>query len=602
MLYGLSALAILFFAAWLWGWMRPAPSKQVVRSNLALDSAEAMSPGNDYAGRLAISPDGSHLAYSGGPSAQLIVRPRSQLHGTPVPGSEGGVTPFFSPDGKNVGFLTGKFLEFAPVAGGPPITVTDTLVGVAGASWGRDGFIYVDASAGGLFRVEAKAGAIPKPFTVLDSAKGESDHIWPDVLPSGKGVICTILFQNHNTASGTSFAIGVADIPSGKLHVLVNGAMHGVYAASGHLLYVTPQRTLMMVPFDQNSMKITGDPIPLAEGIRVGSYGPADLAVSETGTLIYATGAGGAQEVVWVTRDGKARPVDPDWHGRFNDPAVSPDGKQLAVTVQLPGADDIWIKQLDRGQSAKLTFRGNRNHFAAWTPDGRSVTFSSDTAGGTSFDLWTTRADGSGQARRLFHDKRSLTRPLWSPDGKWLLALAGYIGLGGPQVGALGGDRVDIVGFRPGVDTVAVPLVTTRFNKRGPSLSPDGRWLAYSSNESGQFEVYVVPFPNTDAAKWAISTQGGSEARWSHSGRELFYRDGTGSLVSVPVTTNPTFSVGRPVSLFRAGGFLSSVAPQYDVSKDDARFIMIRPIAGNTPDKLIVVDNWFEELNGKSRK
>jgi hypothetical protein len=594
MLFGVSALGILSFAAGLWGWMRPAPSTQVLRYNLALDSAEAMAPGAYFSERFAISPDGSHLAYVGGPSAQLLVRARSELHGTRVPGSEGAETPFFSPDGKNVGFVREKFLKFAPIAGGLPTTVTDTLVGSAGASWGRDGFIYVDALSGGLLRVEAKAGSVPKAFTVLDSAKGELDHMWPDVLPNGKGVICTILSQN-NIAGRGAFAIGVADLPSGKLHVLVNGAMHGVYAASGHLLYVTPNRTLMMVSFDQNSMKITGEATPLVEGIGVSGYGAADLAVSQTGSLIYATNAStGNNELVWVTRDGKAQSVDPDWQGQFASPALSPDGKQLAVTVTTgAGASDIWIKQLDRGPNIKLTFKGY-NYGASWTPDGQSVTFSSDAARRNFFELWTSRADGKGQARLLLHDKRELLSPIWSRDGKWVVARTSYIGE----------NRGDLLGFRPGIDTVAMTLVTTARAVSSPGLSPDGRWLTYESNQSGRFEGYVVPFPNTDAAKYAISTQGGVEPRWSHSGREMFYRDGAGYLVAVPVNTTPTFSVGRPVPLFQAGGFLSSISneTQYDVSKDDRRFIMIRPVANNTPDKLIVVDNWFEELKGKSRK
>jgi serine/threonine-protein kinase len=592
MLYGALALAFLLFLTTLWGWMRSAPPKQVLRYNLALDSAEAMAPGAFFSERFAISPDGSHLAYVGGPSAQLLVRARSDLHGTPVPGSEGAATPFFSPDGKNVGFVREKALEFAPVAGGPPTTVTDTLVGSAGASWGRDGFIYVDALSGGLLRVEAKAGSVPKAFTVLDSAKGELDHVWPDVLPNGKGVICTIISQN--IAGRGPYAIGVADIPSGKVHLLVNGAMRAVYAASGHLLYVTPNRTLMMVPFDQNSMKITGETTPLVEGIRVSSYGSADLAVSETGTLIYATGAGTSkQELAWVTRDGKAQSVDPDWQGQFAWPTLSPDGKQLAVTVTT-AATDIWVKQLDRGPNIKLTFKGY-NYTASWTPDGQSVTFSSDADGKNIFELWINRADGKGQPRLLLHDNRELDNPIWSRDGKWVVAVSGQIGQ----------NRSDFFGFRPGVDTVAMTLVTTaRAVKTAPSLSPDGQWLAYASNESGHFEVYVVPFPNTEAAKYAVSTHGGAEPRWSHSGRELFYRDGGGYLVAVPVNTKPTFSVGRPVPLFQANGFRSSSnsAPQYDVSKDDRRFMMIRSIASNIPDKLIVVDNWFEELNGKSRK
>ena len=601
MLYGATGLAALFLAIAIRGWMRPAPSRPVFRYNLAFDSAETMVAGAAWWGRLAISPDGSRLAYIGGPGgprARLLIRPRNQLQAAPLPGSEGATTPFFSPDGQHVGFLTEQQqVQIASIDGGPPIVVTDTLVGVTGASWGRDGFIYADGRrSAGLVRVEAKPGAVPKWFTTLDTARGEIDHTWPDVLRDGKGVLFTIIFNGKNAIKpGTTFAIGVAEIPSGNHRVLVNDAMYARYAASGHLLYVTTNKTLMMAPFDQNSMKVTGEPTALIEGIRLGGLGAADLAVSESGTLIYVNGPGeGNQELVWVSRDGKAQSVDPDWQGKFWAPALSPDGKQLALEiVTLDGtAVAIWTKQLDSGPSVKLTMKGTQNEYPAWTPDGRSLTFMSN-AGGNSLDLWTKQADGSGQAMLQYHEHRSIGGPRWSPDGKWLVFAT--------DAGANGSG--DILGIRPGIDTVAVPLVATKYVETTPALSPDGRWLAYTSNETGQYEIYVASFPNTRAAKWAVSTHGGIEPVWAHSGRELFYRDASSKdLVVTEVRTSPSFSLGRSTTLFPAGGFRSTLfQPQYAVSSDDRRFLMIRPAAANAADKLTVVENWFEELKAKSR-
>src|SRR5881409_2231128 len=356
-LYAVIVLAMLISAGAIWGWMRPAPAKQVVRSTLAMDSTEAMAPGAPWSGRVAISPDGSRLAYIGGPRSQLLIRARNGLHAIAVPGTEGANTPFFSPDGRQVGFLRDFIVQIASLDGGPPITVLDSLTGVSGASWGPDNFIYADAFSDlkGLVRVAAKPGAGPRWFTTLDTARGEIDHAWPDVLPNGKGVLLTVRFRGKSGAKGRiSHAIAVADIPSGKHRVIVNDAMYARYASSGHLLYVTANKTLMVVPFDQNTMKLTGEPTALTGGMRLGSGGSADLAVSATGSLVYATGTGqGEQELVWVTRDGRAQPVDPDWPAMyFGFPALSPDGKWLAVArVVDEESFRIWIKRLDRGPS-----------------------------------------------------------------------------------------------------------------------------------------------------------------------------------------------------------------------------------------------------------
>ena len=594
-LYAVIALAILVSGTAIWGWMRPAPAKQVVRYTLAIDSSEAMVPSTGWSGRVAISPDGSRLAYFGGPRSRLLIRTRNELHAIAVPGTEGATSPFFSPDGRQVGFLRVHIVQIASLSG-VPITVSDSLtVGTAGASWGPDGFIYVDAntSRAGLLRVEAKPGAKPSCFTVLDTASGEFDHTWPDVLPNGKGVLFTVLFNSRNGAERrTSYSIAVADVPSGKHRVIVHDAMYPRYASSGHLLYVTANKTLMVVPFDQNSMNVVGEPSALTEGMRLGPWGSADLAVSATGTLVYATGAGqGKQELVWVTRDGKAQAVDPDWPGDYwGSPALSPDGKWLAV-ARVANAEpmNIWIKRLDRGPSVTLTLEGNNNFGPAWTPDGRSVTFSSDHATDAT-DLWTERADGGAPAVMQLHEKRNLYNAGWSPDGKWLIFRTD---VSSPGSG-------DILAIRPGIDTAPVPVVATRFTEMAPALSPNGRWLAYVSNETGEDEIYVVPFPNTGAGKWAISAGGGTEPLWSHRGSELFYRAGSGDLVAVEIHTQPRFSLGRSAALFPAAGFTSSrFGPQYAVAPNDRRFLMIR---AGTPDKLIIVENWFEELRTTSRK
>ncbi|HYS68835.1 MAG TPA: protein kinase, partial [Gemmatimonadaceae bacterium] len=303
-LYGVAAVAILITATLAWAWMDRSPTRQVVRYRLVFDPAEAMiQPVGYFWGRLALSPDGSRLAYVGGPRAQLLVRQRNQLHAIAIPGSEGAESPFFSPDGQQVGFVSGgNKLQIASLSGGPLVTVTDSVIGEAGASWGRDGYIYLDGrDKEPLIRVEAKAGAVPTRFTELDAASREGDHSWPEVLPNGKGILIAIGVRD------AARSIGVVDMSTRKHRVIVNNAVYARYVPTGHLLYVTTDRTLMVVPFDQNTMKVTGEPTALADGIRLAPSSTVDLAVSDNGTLLYTRGlATGKEELVWVTRDGKA--------------------------------------------------------------------------------------------------------------------------------------------------------------------------------------------------------------------------------------------------------------------------------------------------------
>jgi dipeptidyl aminopeptidase/acylaminoacyl peptidase len=385
----------------------------------------------------------------------------------------------------------------------------------------------------------------------------------------------------------------VADIPSGKHRVIIDDAAYPVYVSSGILLYVTSNRTLMMVPFDQNSMNVMGEPTALIEGLQLGSFGATDLAVSSTGTLVYSIGPVRTEQdkgqLVWMTRDGKPRPLDPDWQGLFQHPALSPDGKQLAISQSPDGRNgDIWIRQLIGGATVQLTHDRFWNAGAEWTPDGRSVTFHAN-AGNGAADLLTQRSDGSTKAVLVFHGGRTF-RPRWSPDGKWLTF----------EREANDNERNDIVGIRPGIDTAPVPLVATGMHAGMQAVSPDSHWMAYGSDVTGRFEIYVVPFPNTKAGKWQISALGGVLPKWSAHGNEIIYRDTSGDVMSVAVMTAPTFSFGKPRRLFVAK-WSEFPFNGYAVSPDGQRILMIRRVGAGVPDKLIVVENWVEELK-KSRQ
>ena len=384
--------------------------------------------------------------------------------------------------------------------------------------------------------------------------------------------------------------IAVTDLATGTHTVLVRG-VRARYAASGHLVYVTADGTLMVVPFDEGTLAVTGDAVALVEGLRVGLAGTMDLAVSATGTLFYTTGSllgGGLAELVWVTRDGTAEEIDPGWTGDFLWPKLSPDGTHLAVSISANDGPQIWIKELDRGPLPKLTFRGSLNFRPEWTPDGRSVAFVSDR--GNNSDLYVRLADGSGPAELLRDEERDIWEVTYSPDGEWL-------------VYRLGGDDRDrdLYARRMGADSALV-LVATEYDETSPAVSPDGRWLAYASDESGRYEVYVRPFPNTNEGKWTVSTDGGQEPVWAHSGRELFYK-GSGNLMVVEVLPGATFVAGERGMLFSTQGFRSSTQhPFYDVTTDDQRFVMIQNIGEEEATELIVVENFFEELKAKVGK
>jgi serine/threonine-protein kinase len=419
---------------------------------------------------------------------------------------------------------------------------------------------------------------------MIDPTQGEFSHIWPEALPSGRGVVFTVR-RGSNQTLVAEWDIAVADL-TGSYSVLTRG-VRAWYAASGHLLYVTADGTLMAVPFDETTLAITGDAVALVEGVQIGFLAYMDLAVSATGTLFYVTGGrvgGGSAAMVWVTRDGTVEEIHPGWTEDFSFPRLSPDGTHLAVGINANDETQIWIKQLDRGPLPKLTFAGSLNYRPAWTPDGRSVAFVSDR--GDNRDLYLRRADGTGQAELLLDEEQVIEEVTYSPDGEWLVYRETA-------------ESRDLYALRGGADSVPVPLMTEGFSESAPAVSPDGRWLAYVSTKSGQSEVYVRPFPNTNDGKWLISTDGGTEPVWAHSGLELFYRGG-GNLMAVEVLPGVTFVPGERQVLFSASEFrANNVHQQYDVAPDDRRFVMIRNQGAAEVSELIVVENFFEELKAK---
>ena len=593
--YALGAVAVVALALAGWGFLRAPvePARGAVRYRLPLPIEVGL--GNDFGNTITLSPDGTRLVYAtavdGAPKLWMLER--NQLEPKALAGTEQAHQPFFSPDGRRIAFITwDRKLKIVSLGGEPPTTLVDSGLVRGGGAWGDDGYIYFSAGSGatglenrGMERVPALGGRV-EPVTRLDSARKEMAHRFPVMLPGGRGVVFVIYLGALYDAQ--SAEIGVVDLKTGKHRTLLQGATVQ-WSPTGHLLVVRADGALLAVPFDPKRLELTGPPTPLLDGVNVEDLSSSDIALSTSGTLMYEAGGTNRAtwQLAWVTRDGKATPVDPGWTGRFRHPALSPDGRRVAITT-VGGENQVWIKQLDRGPNSKLTFEGRTNQRPTWLPDGQTVAYISDAQ--SLADAFVKRADGSAPAALALHMPAPVQEIEWARDGSWAVVRLGSA------------PRGHLYAFRPGVDTVAKPLFASEFDEAGPALSPDHRWLAYSSNENGPRQIFVRPFPNSSTAKWQISTNGGSEPLFAHSGRELFYKDGENQLVSVAMNAGTTFSSGEHQILFSVLGTAPGDAGHrmYDVAPDDKRFLMIRSLgAADLLVPLIVVDNFFTELRKK---
>ncbi|MEQ1693515.1 MAG: hypothetical protein ABMA00_19660, partial [Gemmatimonas sp.] len=582
-------LAMSFALTTLWAFWREPTPPPVSRYQIELPAGKGL--GNTQWAPMAVSPDGSTLVYSG-PTGRLMVRRRDQLTITELEGTESAFNPFFSPDGAEVGFMSGTAgnaeLKVSSLAGGPPRLVTSTGVGGPGATWGHDGFIYFDASGvGPLRRIRATGGSASEVVSTLDSTSGEYQHNWPDALPNGRGVLITLDRAGPGVNISSTNDIAVLDLKTRKHRVLARGVL-ARYVPSGHILYVTSNGALMAAPFDQDRLELTGPAIALAEGItiRLGGGG-VELAVSRTGTLWYGMGSGASERtVVWASRSGVISEIDSSWIQEFGTVALSPDGTRLAITIVEAGGENVWIKQLGRtgGQLSKVTF-DRVDRVPRWHPNGTELTFVSAFIGKGN-TLRTVRADGSSPAPVSLVERAGAGG--WSRDSQWIVFQT-------PSA-ASGGDArtTDIYGTRPGRDSTRVPLVAGDFRERNPSVSPDGRWLLYESDASGVYEAYVRPFPNTSESLTPVSSGGASQSKWSPNGREIFFVNGKAELMSVEVLQGRPFAVGVPRVLFPLPGIT-----EWDVAPDGSRFIMLRPRDAQQRRRLIVVENFLEELKSK---
>ena len=580
---GLAAVATIFAAAFGWAVLRPASPRPVTRVSVLIPEEQIFNP---IRGDLDLSDDGSVLVYRGvgdEGQPQLWARRWDALEATPIRGTDGAGHPAISPDGQEVAFAQRGTIQVIPLQGGVSRTLGAGASNVPG--WSPDGaWIFYTGSTGGVHRMPADGGP-EEIITQPNFAAGEIAHTHMDVLPGGRKIVYHVL--------GTESSIGAADLDTGETKILSFGS-YPRYSSTGHLLFLDDAATLVAASFDVDRFELTGTARPIAEQLTMLPNEMGFFDVSETGTLVYLTGGAlrGRMTPVWVDRNGAAYDIESEWSvggdPTYSSLALSPAGDRLGISILESHATyDLWVKQLDSGPLSRLTFEGAQNRRATWSQDGQSLTFISNRAGQQ--DLWTKRADGSGTAELVQDRERTIHEGFYSPDGTWLIFREGSTDLGSD----------DIYTIRPGVDSVAIELVATEFSENSPALSPNGRWLAYVSDRSGRYEVYVRPFPDAGASLQQVSADGGVEPVWAHSGRELFYRNGANELVAVQVTGDSTFTRGEQDVLFSMTDYLIGDGhPMYDVTPDDQRFVMLRiedeDVESDT--ELILVTNWFEEL------
>ena len=552
--------------------LRPAESRRVVRFDQYLPEDQQFQVNVAGLIPLALAPDGSCFVY--GTLEGLYLRSLDQLDARLIPETNNATAPFFSPDGKWIGYLSVSDMKLKKIAvsGGAPIALCD-ITNFTGANWNMDNTIVFGAGDQGIMRVSADGGTAE----ALIEAKG-ARYFNPEILPDGKSVI----FARGDAGPQKIY---VQSLNSKEPKELIEGNDPG-YLPSGHLVYQL-DTDLFAVPFNPDTREVTGGPVSVVEGIW-------QFCISDEGTLVYlpSTGftAGTSRSLVWVDRDGNEEPLSAT-PADYGDPKISPDGTKVALAVQTENNEDIWIWDLVRKNRARLTFDDASDEAPLWTIDGKRIVFTSDRGGGSG--LYWKAADGSGGVEPVGAESEiSVVPSSWSGDGNTLV-LNNARGNYDIRIMPMDGERETKM------------LLQESYAERQPQISPDGQWMAYSSNESGAYEIYVRPFPNVDEGRWQVSVSGGTSPLWSPNGNELYYRNGQ-SVMAVSVEMEPNLNFGTPKELFSGTYVLPldadlSQQTMWDIHPDGERFLMIKAFAiesteGMQRPKINIVLNWFEEL------
>jgi serine/threonine protein kinase len=583
MIAAILALVTLGIAVWaLW----PTPVAEARSIRFALDPPPQSLFDHPFFSP-ALSPDGRFLVFSAGaePSrGSLWLRPVDSLEARQLPGTEGGNGTFWSPDGKSIGFFANNKLKRIDIQRGLPQILCDVGPNYQGGSWSRDGVILL--SDEGVIRRVPATGGTATPVMELDSARIETGHFFPQFLPGGRTFLYLVMSPNENVQGIYAAKVGANGEATSRTRIIAGAESKAVYAppfdgSPGYLLWMR-EDTLVAQRFDPGSLHIEGNPIPVADSLAAVAFYTrlrrAAFWISDTGLLAYFSGNGQAFRMTWVSRDGKQREtVGPE--DAYEWPRLSPDGRRLAIARSKLNTLDIWVYEFSRDVMTRLTF-GPMNDLPVWSPDGRQIAYSSARDG--SGYIFRKDAGGAGTEERVAQggDKRVMD---WSRDGRYLL----YVEWNPKNAGDL---MVLPLDGPAGAQPKPIPFLQTPFNEQDGVFSPDGKWIAYDSNESGQTEVYIQAFPPS-GGKWQVSNGGGNNPRWRGDGKELYYRAvPLGDVMAAGIHTSPSrVGIDGPRRLFQWSG----PAP-FDAASDGQRFLMLDPPGANNGVRkpLTIVSNW----------
>jgi Tol biopolymer transport system component len=586
---------------------RPAsPPRPLMRLSIELGSNAALargSPGDN----VALSPDGTRMVFvvvGADGKRRLATRLLNQSNTSLVSDSVIFGHPFFSADGQWIAFYADNKLKKISVQGGAPVTLCDIAgAGSPGGSWGDDGNIVVPRSPiDGLGLVPSGGGEL-KPLTKLDQEKGERTHRWPQVLPGSRAV----LFTAHTSIGRYDEAnIEVLSLQTGQRKTVQRGGFLGRYLPGGHLVFVR-QNALFAAPFDLDRLAVTGTPVPVLDDVS--TTGTAvDFDFSRTGNFVYVSGTEAQSQrpelsIFWLESSDKAQPL----HARpgiYSEPRLSRNGKRLAYSISTGSGSDIWVQDVERDAPSRLSSVRGFNNAPVWSPDGKYIFFTSSNPSGPG--LYWIRTDGSGEAQRLMESKAQQVSGSISPEGKRLAFVQIAVETGGD----IWTVPIEIDHDRPRAGTPE-PFLRTRFREYAPAFSPDGRWLAYTSNESGSDEIYVRPFPGP-GGRTLVSSGGGMFPVWERNGRELFFLSSERLIMVAGYTENAgAFMAGKPrvwsrKVLYRGAWttLLAFPTSMFDVAPDGKRIAVTlspadmgeqRPVTHFT-----LLLNFFDELRRRA--